>query len=261
MKLCIVGTGYVGLVSAACFAEMGNTVTCVDVNPKVVDKLNSGSVHIYEPGLEPMVRRSRADGRLTFTTSLAQGIADADCVFICVGTPPLPDGSCDLSYVRQVAREIGETMQKDLVVVDKSTVPVGTADMVRGIIEAELKARGVDLKVEVVSNPEFLKEGDAIADFMKPDRVVIGTESPKAAALMRELYAPFARTRDKIIVMAVRSAEMTKYAANCMLATKISFINEIATICEHVGADVRDVRVGIGSDSLIGYPFIYPVAG
>ena len=163
--------------------------------------------------------------------------------------------------MRQVAREIGETMQKDLVVVDKSTVPVGTADMVRGIIEAELKARGVDLKVEVVSNPEFLKEGDAIADFMKPDRVVIGTESPNAAALMRELYAPFARTRDKIIVMAVRSAEMTKYAANCMLATKISFINEIATICEHVGADVRDVRVGIGSDSRIGYQFIYPGVG
>ena len=261
MKLCIIGTGYVGLVSAACFAEMGNTVTCVDVNPAVVEKLNSGSVHIYEPGLEPMVRRSRADGRLTFTTSLAQGIADADCVFICVGTPPLPDGSCDLSYVQQVAHEIGRSMQKDLVVVDKSTVPVGTADMVRGIIQEELAARGVLYAVEVVSNPEFLKEGDAIADFMKPDRVVIGTSSPAAAALMRELYAPFARTRDKIIVMAVRSAEMTKYAANCMLATKISFINEIATICEHVGADVRDVRVGIGSDSRIGYQFIYPGVG
>ena len=261
MKLCIVGTGYVGLVSAACFAEMGNTVSCVDVNPAVVDKLNAGSVHIFEPGLEPMVRHSRADGRLTFTTSLAEGIAEADCAFICVGTPPQPDGSCDLSYVRQVASEIGQHMQKSMVVVDKSTVPVGTADEVRGLIEKELTRRGVDLHVDVVSNPEFLKEGDAISDFMKPDRVVIGTDSENAAALMRELYAPFARTRDKIIVMGVRSAEMTKYAANCMLATKISFINEIATICTQVGADVRDVRTGIGSDSRIGYQFIYPGVG
>ncbi len=261
MKLCIVGTGYVGLVSAACFAEMGNTVSCVDVNPAVVDKLNAGSVHIFEPGLEPMVRHSRADGRLTFTTSLAQGIAEADCAFICVGTPPQPDGSCDLSYVRQVASEIGQHMQKSMVVVDKSTVPVGTADEVRGLIEKELTKRGVDLHVDVVSNPEFLKEGDAISDFMKPDRVVIGTDSENAAALMRELYAPFARTRDKIIGMGVRSAEMTKYAANCMLATKISFINEIATICTQVGADVRDVRTGIGSDSRIGYQFIYPGVG
>ena len=261
MKLCIIGTGYVGLVSAACFAEMGNTVTCVDVNPAVVEKLNAGSVHIFEPGLEPMVRHSRADGRLTFTTSLAQGIAEADCAFICVGTPPQPDGSCDLSYVRQVASEIGQHMQKSMVVVDKSTVPVGTADEVRGLIEKELTKRGVDLHVDVVSNPEFLKEGDAISDFMKPDRVVIGTDSENAAALMRELYAPFARTRDKIIVMGVRSAEMTKYAANCMLATKISFINEIATICTQVGADVRDVRTGIGSDSRIGYQFIYPGVG
>ena len=261
MKLCIVGTGYVGLVSAACFAEMGNTVICVDVNPAVVDKLNSGSVHIFEPGLEPMVQRSRADGRLQFTTSLAHGIAEADCTFICVGTPPRPDGSCDLSFVRQVAHEIGRHMRRDMVVVDKSTVPVGTADMVRGIIEEELAARGEKLHVDVVSNPEFLKEGDAITDFMKPDRVVLGTDSPSAAALMRELYAPFARTRDKIIVMSVRSAEMTKYAANCMLATKISFINEIASICEKAGADVRDVRNGIGSDSRIGYQFIYPGVG
>lgn len=261
MKLCIIGTGYVGLVSAACFAEMGNTVTCVDVNPAVVEKLNAGSVHIFEPGLEPMVRHSRADGRLTFTTNLEDGLSGADCAFICVGTPPRPDGSCDLSYVRQVAREIGQHMQKDLVVVDKSTVPVGTADEVRGIIEAELALRGLSLRVDVVSNPEFLKEGDAIADFMKPDRVVLGTDSERAAGIMRELYAPFARTRDKIIVMGVRSAEMTKYAANCMLATKISFINEIATICERVGADVRDVRAGIGSDSRIGYQFIYPGVG
>lgn len=261
MKLCIIGTGYVGLVSAACFAEMGNTVTCVDVNPAVVEKLNAGSVHIFEPGLEPMVRHSRADGRLTFTTRLEDGIANADCAFICVGTPPQPDGSCDLSYVRQVACEIGRHMQKDLVVVDKSTVPVGTADEVRALIDKELAARGVSYQVDVVSNPEFLKEGDAISDFMKPDRVVLGTDSERAASLMRELYSPFARTRDKIIVMGVRSAEMTKYAANCMLATKISFINEIATICEKVGADVRDVRTGIGSDTRIGYQFIYPGVG
>ncbi|MSS27652.1 UDP-glucose/GDP-mannose dehydrogenase family protein [Desulfovibrio sp. PG-178-WT-4] len=261
MKLCIVGTGYVGLVSAACFAEMGNTVICVDVNPAVVEKLNAGSVHIFEPGLEPMVRRSRADGRLSFTTSLEEGIAGADCAFICVGTPPQPDGSCDLSYVRQVAHEIGRYMRNELVVVDKSTVPVGTADMVRGIIKEELAARGLDLNVDVVSNPEFLKEGDAISDFMKPDRVVLGTDSERAASIMRELYSPFARTREKLIVMGVRSAEMTKYAANCMLATKISFINEIATICERVGADVRDVRTGIGSDSRIGYQFIYPGVG
>ncbi len=261
MKLCIVGTGYVGLVSAACFAEMGNTVICVDVNPAVVEKLNAGSVHIFEPGLEPMVRRSRADGRLSFTTSLEEGIAGADCAFICVGTPPQPDGSCDLSYVRQVAHEIGRYMRNELVVVDKSTVPVGTADMVRGIIKEELVARGLVLNVDVVSNPEFLKEGDAISDFMKPDRVVLGTDSERAASIMRELYSPFARTREKLIVMGVRSAEMTKYAANCMLATKISFINEIATICERVGADVRDVRTGIGSDSRIGYQFIYPGVG
>ena len=226
MKLCIVGTGYVGLVSAACFAEMGNSVTCIDVNKDVVARLNAGSVHIFEPGLEPMVRRSHADGRLKFTTSLAEGLVGADCAFICVGTPPGEDGSCDLHYVEQVAREIGRTMENDLIVVDKSTVPVGTADRVRAIITEELAARGKNFDFEVVSNPEFLKEGDAISDFMKPDRVVIGTSSDKAAATMRELYAPFARTRDKLIVMGIRSAEMTKYAANCMLATKISFIND-----------------------------------
>ncbi|MDR1777184.1 MAG: UDP-glucose/GDP-mannose dehydrogenase family protein [Desulfovibrio sp.] len=261
MKLCIVGTGYVGLVSAACFAEMGNSVTCVDVNPVVVEKLNAGRVHIFEPGLEDMVHSSRADGRLRFTTRLADGLGGAECVFICVGTPSLPDGSCDLGYVRSVAHEIGREMQTDLIVVDKSTVPVGTADMVRAIIEDELAARDVGLRVSVVSNPEFLKEGAAIADFMKPDRVVVGTDSEASADVMRELYSPFARTRDKILVMGTRSAEMTKYAANCMLAAKISFINEIAAICERVGADVRDVRVGIGSDTRIGYQFIYPGLG
>ena len=261
MNLCIVGTGYVGLVSAACFAEMGNKVICVDVNSSVIERLRAGEVHIFEPGLEPLVQKNYADGRLCFTTSLAEGLAGADCIFICVGTPPRADGSCDLSFVFQVAREIGQHIDHDAIVVDKSTVPVGTADRVGAIIAEELAKRKVAYHIEVISNPEFLKEGDAIADFMKPDRVVIGTESPKAAAVMRELYAPFARTRDKIIVMSVRSAEMTKYAANCMLATKISFINEIARICEKVGADVRDVRAGIGSDSRIGYKFIYPGVG
>lgn len=261
MNICIVGTGYVGLVSAACFAEMGNTVSCVDVNPDVVEKLRGGSVHIFEPGLEDMVQRSYADGRLVFTTSLAEGLERADLAFICVGTPSDEDGSADLSYVEQVASQIGQLMHKELVIVDKSTVPVGTADRVRAIVTEELRKRNLDVPFEVVSNPEFLKEGDAIKDFMKPDRVVIGTSSERAASLMREVYAPFARTRDKIIVMGVRSAEMTKYAANCMLATKISFINEVATICENVGADVRDVRVGIGSDSRIGYQFIYPGVG
>lgn len=261
MNICIVGTGYVGLVSAACFAEMGNHVVCVDVNPDVVEKLRGGSVHIFEPGLEDMVRRSYADGRLVFTTSLAEGLTKAEFAFICVGTPSDEDGSADLSYVEQVARQIGQHMHKELIVVDKSTVPVGTADRVRAIIEKELASRKISVPFEVVSNPEFLKEGDAIQDFMKPDRVVIGTGSERAASLMREVYSPFARTRDKIIIMGVRSAEMTKYAANCMLATKISFINEVATICENVGADVRDVRVGIGSDSRIGYQFIYPGVG
>ncbi len=261
MKLCIIGTGYVGLVSAACFAEMGNTVVCVDVNPHVVDNLNKGHVHIFEPGLEDMVRRSREDGRLTFTTSLQDGLTHAELAFICVGTPSGDDGSCNLAYVEEVASTIGKYMQEELIVVDKSTVPVGTADKVRAIINRELSKRKKTIPFDVVSNPEFLKEGDAIVDFMKPDRVVVGTASEKSGAIMRELYAPFARTRDKLIIMGVRSAEMTKYAANCMLATKISFINEIAAICENVGADVRDVRTGIGSDSRIGYQFIYPGMG
>jgi len=261
MNLCIVGTGYVGLVSAACFAEMGNTVRCVDVNPNVVENLRKGKIHIYEPGLEEMVKRNTAEGRLTFTTDIAEGLSDALFAFICVGTPSGADGSCDLSFVHQVAREIGQTMAGYLVVVDKSTVPVGTAGVVRGLIAGELKARGSDLEFDVVSNPEFLKEGDAISDFMKPDRVVVGTDNVRVAELMKALYAPFARSREKLIVMGVKSAEMTKYAANCLLATKISFINEVAKLCERVGADVRDVRIGIGSDHRIGYHFIYPGVG
>lgn len=261
MRICIVGTGYVGLVSAACFAEMGNDVRCVDVNPEVVALLDSGRIHIFEPGLEDLVGRNRQEGRLRFTTSLAEGLDGAEFAFITVGTPSRPDGSCDLSYVEGVARQIGEQMQGPLIVVDKSTVPVGTADRVRELVAAALAARGEDIAFDVVSNPEFLKEGDAVSDFMKPDRVIVGTSSEETAAAMRELYSPFARSREKLIVMGVRSAEMTKYAANCMLATKISFINEIATLCEKVGADVRDVRTGIGSDHRIGYQFIYPGIG
>ncbi len=261
MRLCIVGTGYVGLVSAACFAEMGNDVHCVDVNPQVVSLLESGHIHIFEPGLEDLVSRNHAAGRLTFTTSIAEGLRDAQFAFITVGTPSRPDGSCDLSYVEGVAREIGQYMQGPLIVVDKSTVPVGTADHVRSLVAEELAARGLDIPFHVVSNPEFLKEGDAVSDFMKPDRVIVGTDSKEAAAAMHELYGPFARSREKLIVMGIRSAEMTKYAANCMLATKISFINEIATLCEKVGADVRDVRTGIGADQRIGYHFIYPGIG
>jgi UDPglucose 6-dehydrogenase len=261
MKICMVGTGYVGLVSSVCFAEMGNEVNCVDTDRELVGKLNSGQAHIFEPGLEDLLMRNHKEGRLTFTADLAQGLHGAKAVFICVGTPSLPDGSCDLSYVRAVAEEIGRKMTAPLVVVDKSTVPVGTADMVRGVIAAELKKRDLDLDFFVASNPEFLKEGDAVNDFMRPDRVVVGTDSEQAAELLKVLYEPFARSRDKFIVMSVRSAEMTKYAANCMLAAKISFINEIANICEQVGADVHEVRAGIGSDHRIGFHFIYPGLG
>lgn len=261
MRLCIVGTGYVGLVTAACFAEMGNSVRCVDVNPAIVESLRAGRIPIFEPGLDDLVRRNFAAGRLFFTTDMAEGMNGAQFAFITVGTPSRADGSCDLSFVEQVARQIGEHMNAPLVVVDKSTVPVGTADRVRALVSEALAARGADISFDVVSNPEFLKEGDAVADFMKPDRVVVGTNNEKTAALMRELYAPFARSREKLIVMGVRSAEMTKYAANCMLATKISFINEVATICESVGADVRDVRTGIGADHRIGHHFIYPGVG
>ncbi len=261
MRICIIGTGYVGLVSAACFAEMGNDVRCVDVNPDVVALLESGRIHIFEPGLEEMVSRNRQEGRLRFMSSLADGLDDVEFAFITVGTPSQSDGSCDLSYVEGVARQIGEHMQAPLIVVDKSTVPVGTADRVRELVAAALAERRVNIAFDVVSNPEFLKEGDAVSDFMKPDRVIVGTDSEETASAMRELYSPFARSREKLLVMGVRSAEMTKYAANCMLATKISFINEIATLCEKVGADVRDVRTGIGSDHRIGYQFIYPGIG
>ena len=261
MNLCILGTGYVGLVTAACLAEMGNDVRCVDINTDVVETLKKGKIPIHEPGLEPLVQRNYQEKRLSFTTSLEEGIQDAAAVFLCVGTPSRPDGSCDLSFVLQAAADIGRYMQKPMVVVDKSTVPVGTADAVHLTILEEQKNRDVCIPFSVVSNPEFLKEGDAVNDFMKPDRIILGVENEESAALMKEIYAPFARKHDKIIMTSVRSAEMIKYAANCMLATKISFINEIANICERVGADVRDVRTGIGADHRIGYQFIYPGLG
>lgn len=261
MKICILGTGYVGLVTAACLAEMGNDVSCVDVDPEIISMLQAGKVHIHEPGLDLLVQRNFKDGRLSFTTELEEGIAGAVVVFICVGTPSRPDGSCDLQYVLQAASNIGRIMKKPLVIIDKSTVPVGTGDAVHMAIASEQQKRGVTIPYDVVSNPEFLKEGDAVNDFMKPDRVVVGTESEESAALLREIYSPFARSREKLLVTTVRSAEMIKYAANCMLATKISFINEIANICERVGADVDEVRTGIGADHRIGYHFIYPGLG
>ena len=261
MNICIVGTGYVGLVAAACLAEMGNDVYCIDVNQKIIDDLNKGKIHIYEPGLESLVKRNHQEDRLKFSTNLSEGIEKALFIFNSVGTPPKPDGSCDLSYVEQVAQQIGAIITDYKIVINKSTVPVGTADRVRRIIQSEIDKRKLSIEFDVVSNPEFLKEGDAVNDFMKPDRVIVGTDNIRTAKLLETLYAPFARNRDKMIVMGIRSAEMTKYAANCMLATKISFMNEIANICERVGADVKDVRVGIGSDKRIGYHFIYPGVG
>lgn len=262
MKITVIGTGYVGLVSGTCFAEMGNTVCCIDVDQKKIEGLKKGIIPIYEPGLEAMVLRNTDNGNLTFSTDLASKLHDTDIAFIAVGTPMGEDGSADLKYVLQVAQTIGDHMTRPLLVVDKSTVPVGTADQVRQTIQAALDKRGLSIDFHVLSNPEFLKEGDAIADFMKPDRVVIGGDDPEALEVMKELYAPFFRTNmDRMITMDVRSAEMTKYVANAMLATKISFMNEVANICELVGADVNKVRVGIGSDSRIGYSFIYPGCG
>jgi len=261
MNICIVGTGYVGLVTAACFAETGNNVSCVDINEQVVGELNQGRVHIFEPGLQELVHKNLEAGRLRFTTDLRTGQDGAHFIFICVGTPSSENGECDMSSVYQVAREIGRCISEEKIVVTKSTVPVGTADRVSAILGEELGSRGLDLDYDVVSNPEFLKEGDAVNDFLKPDRVIVGTNTRRSAEMLETLYAPFARSRDKLLVMGPRSAEMSKYTANCMLATKISFINEIANICERVGADVGEVRRGIGSDPRIGYQFIYPGAG
>ena len=261
MRVTGYGTGDVGLVTGTCLAEVGHQVVCVDIDRAKVEGLRQGVIPIYEPGLEDMVLANHASGRLDFSVNAAASIEHGDIIFIAVGTPPDEDGSADLQYVLAVARTIGRHIDRPLVVVDKSTVPVGTADRVRGAIAAELEARGVEVAFDVVSNPEFLKEGDAVADCMRPDRIVIGADNPAAVARMRRLYAAFSRNHDRFVVMDVRSAELTKYAANAMLATKISFMNEIANIAERVGADIEAVRQGIGSDPRIGRHFIYAGAG
>jgi UDPglucose 6-dehydrogenase len=261
MKISVIGTGYVGLVSGVCFAQMGNRVTCIDIDEKKIEDLKKGIIPIYEPGLEDMTLENYKNKTLSFTTNSKEAIKDSNIAFIAVGTPMGEDGSADLKYVLAVAKTIGESIESYTVIVDKSTVPVGTADKVKATIQAELDKRGVNIEFDVVSNPEFLKEGAAIDDFMKPDRVVIGAENEKAMNVMRELYAPFMKHHDRFIAMDIKSAEMTKYAANAMLATKISFMNEMSQICERVGADINQVRNGIGSDSRIGYSFIYPGCG
>ena len=261
MKLTIIGTGYVGLVTGACFAEMGNTVTCVDIDKKKIENLKNGILPIYEPGLEAVVTNNYRNGRLQFCTSLSDPVAEAGVYFIAVGTPPGEDGSADLQYVLAVAREIGRHIRDYTIVVNKSTVPVGTADKVNTAIRDELGKRGAKVAYDVVSNPEFLKEGAAVEDFMRPDRVIVGTDSEPVRKAMRDLYLPFMRNHERLLFMGVRDAEMSKYAGNAMLATKISFMNEIANLCERMGVDVENVRQGIGSDSRIGYSFIYPGAG
>jgi UDPglucose 6-dehydrogenase len=261
MKICIFGAGYVGLVAAACFAESGNSVIAVDVDESKVEGLRQGIIPIYEPGLKEMVLRNQSEGRLSFTTDMAEAVQASLVCFIAVGTPPGEDGSADLKYVLGVARDIGRTMNGFKIIVDKSTVPVGTADKVRAAVREELAARGAAYEFDVVSNPEFLKEGAAIDDFMKPDRVVIGTDNVRTAEIMKELYDPFMRKQNRMIVMDIRSAEMTKYAANAMLATRISFMNQVAGLCECMGADVAAVREGIGSDTRIGYDFLFPGPG
>jgi len=262
MKVTVFGTGYVGLVQGAILAEVGHEVICVDVDAAKVERLKKGEIPIYEPGLEPLVVDNHQAGRLLFTTDAAEGVKHGDVQFIAVGTPPDEDGSADLKYVLAVAETIAKNMEKRQIVIDKSTVPVGTADKVKAKMAETLAERGrSELAFDVVSNPEFLKEGSAVADCMKPDRIIIGTDSDYAEEVMRELYAPFNRNHDKVMIMDVRSAELTKYAANCMLATKISFINEIANLAELLGADIEAVRQGIGSDPRIGYQFIYPGVG
>jgi UDPglucose 6-dehydrogenase len=261
MNISIIGSGYVGLVTGTCISEMGNKVVCMDKNSRTIDNLKKQIIPIYEPGLKEMIQQNVKKNNLTFTSDMEEALQEAEIVFIAVGTPMGSDGSADLGQVLEVAKEIGRNMSHDLIVVDKSTVPVGTADKVRESIASELEKRGVKFTFDVISNPEFLKEGAAIKDFMRPDRVVIGAEKEASFQKMRQLYYPFLRNHDRLIEMDVRSAEMTKYAANAMLATKISFINEIANICELLGADVNKVRIGIGSDSRIGYDFIYPGVG
>jgi UDPglucose 6-dehydrogenase len=261
MKIAVVGTGYVGLVTGTCLAEVGTDVTCIDIDQKKIEGLKNGIMPIYEPGLEEMVIRNHQKGKLHFSTSLAEGIRDCDVAFIAVGTPPDEDGSADLKYVLGVAAEIGRNMNSYGVIVTKSTVPVGTAEKVRNAVATELKKRGLDLPFDIASNPEFLKEGAAIDDFMRPDRIVVGVDSEKAEEVMRKLYKPFIMNGHPLIFMDIPSAEMTKYAANAMLATRISFMNDIANLCEIMGADVNKVRQGIGSDPRIGSRFIYAGIG
>jgi UDPglucose 6-dehydrogenase len=261
MKVAMIGTGYVGLVTGTCFAETGVDVKCIDIDKKKIDNLNKGIIPIYEPGLEKMVKRNVENGRLSFSTDLASNLNDVSVVFSAVGTPPDEDGSADLSYVLQTAKEVGENMNDYLVFVTKSTVPIGTAKKVKAVLTEELKKRSADIRFDVASNPEFLKEGSAVSDFLRPDRIVVGTESEEAEKIMKRLYKPFVLNGHPIIFMDIPSAEMTKYAANSMLATKISFMNDIANMCEIVGADVNMVRRGIGSDTRIGNKFIYPGTG
>jgi len=261
MKITIIGTGYVGLVSGACFADVGNTVLCLDVNDEKIAMLKNGVIPIHEPGLDNMVERNASAGRLLFSTSYDEAIAHAECVFLAVGTPPDEDGSADLTHILAAARSIGQRIEKPVVVVDKSTVPVGTADKVRAAIQGELDKRGSKVAFSVVSNPEFLKEGAAIDDFMRPDRIVVGSDDTNATRLMRQLYAPFSRNHEKLVEMDVRSAELTKYAANAMLATRISFMNELANLAELLGADIESVRHGMGLDPRIGSQFLYAGMG
>lgn len=261
MKVTVIGSGYVGLVTGACLSEMGNDVLCLDVDAAKIKVLNDGGVPIYEPGLKEMIARNVAAGRLAFTTDVARAVTHGTLQFIGVGTPPDEDGSADLQYVLAAARNIGRTMTDYKVVIDKSTVPVGTADMVKAVINEELAKREVTVPFAVVSNPEFLKEGAAVQDFMRPDRVVIGADDEQAIHLMRALYSPYLRNHDRLVLMDIRSAELTKYAANAMLATRISFMNELALLAETVGADIESVRLGIGSDSRIGYSFLYAGCG
>ena len=261
MRMTIFGSGYVGLVTGACMAETGNHVVCVDIDERKIERLKAGDIPIYEPGLDAYVERNVEAGRLEFTTDIEKGVSHGLFQFIAVGTPPDEDGSADLQHVLAVAESIGKHMDEYRVIIDKSTVPVGTADKVRARVTEALQERKLDLEFDVVSNPEFLKEGAAINDFMKPDRIIVGTDNPRTAELLRALYEPFNRNHDRMITMDIRSAELTKYAANAMLATKISFMNEIANLAERMGADIEKVRVGIGSDPRIGYHFIYPGAG
>lgn len=261
MKVSVIGTGYVGLVSGACLADMGNDVLCLDLDASKIEALRAGRLPIFEPGLEPIVRRNHEAGRLRFSTDAAASVAHGELQFIAVGTPPDEDGSADLQHVVAAARTIGRRMQGYRVIVNKSTVPVGTADKVRKAVAEELAARGSDLEFSVVSNPEFLKEGAAVEDFMRPDRIIVGSDDERAMDMLRRLYAPFQRNHERFMPMSIRSAELTKYAANAMLATRISFMNELANLAERVGADIEEVRRGIGSDPRIGFHFLYPGAG